>query len=458
MALTLVQRPTTPNVTGTNLLYTLTSDSSSLQEFRYVLQVYPTESSSFAYPSPTFKYYPNTTGSGIIDVANILDRYLAWDDDSQSWDAIARVSGTGDTAAIGSGSNSTIQKFNLHFGEEYFSGSGVVEATGSIVEEITVFQGSVDPNNGTSYNFDTASIATNNANVLTDMPEALYTNTQYDFLHECPKMNVYDYQTITVMKKQTGAYGWRVQVFTEDPATYYTGSLLLDYNDEIPEDLMICPFGSGNILNTSGIADKNILTGSSAAWLVFEQGDPAGYKPINFMLKNHSHFPCNKNYRNAPTAPAFPQIVNEYQRFVFQNKYGMWDFYSVYNTLQQTNRVDRKTYTKPFQIYNQQDSQYDLTTRGEKQFSSILTEQFTSTTDYVSKKTADWLTQLFDSNNVYLQIPDNVNDGFLEREYDAGFRAIIINNVNYRWQENKFRNKTFQFTIDWSFANKTFVY
>jgi hypothetical protein len=136
----------------------------------------------------------------------------------------------------------------------------------------------------------------------------------------------------------------------------------------------------------------------------------------------------------------------------------MWDFYSVYNTLQQTNRVERKTYTKPFQIYDQQDSQYGLTTRGEKQFSSILTEQFTSTTDYVSKKTADWLTQLFDSNNVYLQIPDNVNDGFLEREYDAGFRPIIINNVNYRWQENKFRNKTFQFTIDWSFANKTFVY
>jgi hypothetical protein len=120
--------------------------------------------------------------------------------------------------------------------------------------------------------------------------------------------------------------------------------------------------------------------------------------------------------------------------------------------------VERKSYTKPFQIYDQQDSQYGLTTRGEKQFSSILTEQFTSTTDYVSKKTADWLTQLFDSNNVYLQIPDNVNDGFLEREYDAGFRPIIINNVNYRWQENKFRNKTFQFTIDWSFANKTFVY
>ena len=221
---------------------------------------------------------------------------------------------------------------------------------------------------------------------------------------------------------------------------------------------MICPFGSSNILNTPSIGDRNILTGNSAAWLVFEQGDPAGYKPINFMLKNHSHFPCNKNYRNSPTVPVLPQIVNEYQRFVFQNKYGMWDFYSVYNTLQQTNRVERKTYTKPFQIYDQQDSQYDLTTRGEKQFSSILTEQFTSTTDYVSKKTADWLTQLFDSNNVYLQIPDNVNDGFLEREYDAGFRPIIINNVNYRWQENKFRNKTFQFTIDWSFANKTFVY
>ena len=120
MALTLVQRPTTPNVTGTNLLYTLTSDSSSLQEFRYVLQVTPTESSSFAYPSPTFKYYPNTTGSGIIDVANILDRYLAWDDDSQSWDAIARVAGISNTAAIGSGSNSTIQKFNLYFGDGKF--------------------------------------------------------------------------------------------------------------------------------------------------------------------------------------------------------------------------------------------------------------------------------------------------------------------------------------------------
>jgi len=436
MALTLTQQPTTPNASRTNLLYTLTSDSSSKDQFRYIAQVSTDEPlqspNNFFFPEVTLKYYPNTTGSGIIDLANVLNRYLAWDENSMAWSNPV-------TVPFGSEGQSTVQIFSCSFGEEFADSpsSSLQTYTGSIVDILTVFQGKVDRDSG-DYNFNTASIVNDHNNIFSDMPDVLYSQSQYDFFQECPKVGFQDPQTVTV--NDNVAYSVKVY---EEAANGYTGSVLLTATGSTTEFHSIVGVGPINITQDSTVPNNGVVTGSDAAWICFEQ---TGKKPINYMLPNHSRYPC--------TADGDP---GSYTRFLWQNNYGAWDFYNVYNTLQQTDNVERETYTQPFPTYNQTTSPFNINNRGEKQYSSILTEQFTVTTDYVSKKTSDWLTQMFDSNNVYLRIGPYTGT-YLTDTYSTDLRAIVINNVNYRWQENKFRNKTFQYTINWSFSNKSFVY
>ena len=453
MALTLTQKPTTPNASRTNLLYTLTSDSSSKDQFRYIVTVSTDEIPTITgleYPEVTLRYYPNTTGSGIIDLAPIFNRYLAWDQNSQAWSQSPQTPAS-------SAASSTVHFFTCSFGEEFADSpsSSLQVHTGSIEEIIHVFQGKVDIESG-DYNFNTSSLLSNNNNIFSDMPDVIYSQSQYDFFLECPKIDVGDYQTLTTLQQTD----YEIKVYDEG-ADMYTGSLLLTITGSTPsEEISTIGVGSSNIMFNSGVPNRGIMSGSDAAWLTFTQTSPTAYKPVNFMLRNHSMYPCNKAFRGSDSSPGTEQNVDEHVRFVWQNNYGMWDWYNVYNTLRQVDNVERETYTKPFPIYDQTTSPFNINNRGEKQISSILTEQFSITTDYVSKKTADWLTQLFDSNNVYLYLPVSVggNPPYLEDQYGTDLRAIVINNVNYRWQENKFRNKTFQYDINWSFSNKTFVY
>jgi len=432
MALTLTQKPTTPNASRTNLLYTLTSDSSSKDQFRYIAQISTNETqTNQSYPAIELKYYPNTTGSGIIDLANVFNRYLAWDENSMAWSTMT-------TTPISNDGQSTVQLFSCSFGEEFADSpsSSLQVHTGSINELITVFQGKVDIDSG-DYNFNTASIVNNNNNIFSDIPDALYSQSQYDFFQECPKVGFRDPQTVTVNTPG----GYDVKVYDE-AANGYTGSALLTVADTTPDFYSIVGVGPYNIFTDTTIPNRGIVTGSDAAWICFEQ---SGKKPINYMLPNHSKYPCTTDGR-----------PNSYVRFLWQNNYGAWDFYNVYNTLQQTNTVERETYTQPFPTYNQITSPFNINNRGEKQISSILSEQFTISTDYVSDKTSNWLTQMFDSNNVYIRIPDP--DNYLFDNYAGDLRAIVINNVNYRWQEDQKRNKSFQYTINWQFSNKSFVY
>lgn len=453
MALTLTQKPTTPNASRTNLLYTLTSDSSSKDQFRYIVDItgsemIPTTGRDLPYPDVRLKYYPNTTGSGIIDLAPIFNRYLAYDEESMHWN--------NDVGSIEvPAANGTIQTFSCSFGEEYADSpsSSLTVVTGSVNDLITVFQGKVDPESG-DYNFNTSSVSQSNNNFMSDIPDALYSQSQYDFILECPKLGFRDRQTVTLLKDND----YRIRVM-EEASDLYTGSALFTFSGSTSEELSVVCCGSQNILQTDVLAGHGSVTASNAGWIVFDQPG-TGYKPLNFMLPNHSQYPCdNVNYTATGSIQSKP--ADTYVRFAWQNNYGMWDFYNVYNTLREVNTVDRKSYTQPLPIYNQTTSPFNINNRGEKQYSSILTEQFTISTDYISKKTADWLTQMFDSNNVFV-ILNSQGLGepktYLQEKYGSDKRAIIINNVNYRWQENKFRNKTFQFDINWQFSNKSFVY
>jgi hypothetical protein len=76
MAVDILQQPTTPNVTGTNLVYTLSSSNASNPQFRYVTDIYESGSGNYI---TTIKTFPNLSGNGILDVARTLDDQLDYD-------------------------------------------------------------------------------------------------------------------------------------------------------------------------------------------------------------------------------------------------------------------------------------------------------------------------------------------------------------------------------------------
>jgi hypothetical protein len=159
MAVSVLMSPTTPNVTNTNLVYTLSSSLSGNPQFRYVTDIYESGSTDLLGSLYT---YPNFHGTVNIDVSRELNDRLDWDN---FWKI------TGSAAPI-----NAVKTFDLRFGEQYGTSlsSSVTTYTGSTSNYLQVFPGHVYANQG-SYNFNTSSF--NNVSesnpYLTNCPAAI---------------------------------------------------------------------------------------------------------------------------------------------------------------------------------------------------------------------------------------------------------------------------------------------
>ena len=98
MAVTVLSSPTSPNVTGTKLVYSLSSSLAVNPQYQYVVDVHISGSSTRL---GRFYSYPNAYGSGIVEVSRILNDHLEYDNDWKT---------TGGTLA-----NSSYKEFTLHY-------------------------------------------------------------------------------------------------------------------------------------------------------------------------------------------------------------------------------------------------------------------------------------------------------------------------------------------------------
>ena len=90
MALTIQQFPTTPNMANNNLVYAVTSNSSSAPQFQYVCDVFYSGSATLL---QRIKQQPNPSTVGVFDLGSIITNYLNSDN---NWDTaeFATSSGT----------------------------------------------------------------------------------------------------------------------------------------------------------------------------------------------------------------------------------------------------------------------------------------------------------------------------------------------------------------------------
>lgn len=382
MAVSVLQNPSSPNASNNNLVYTLSSSLANEPQFRYVIDVYENGSSELL---TRLKTYPNISGNTNVDVGRELNDRIEYD---YNWKA------TGSVDPV-----TAVKTFNLRFGEEYGTtiSSGRTIYTGSLDYPIKVFPGTVYKNEETiSPQF--------GSNILSNTPEAYFQPPYEDLLY----LGYDDYHTITLY----------------DPSATVT----VYVNGPSPTNFTV----SANAFGTVGVGPQNLKDyGISEASVNTAYRITTVVGSITYSL----FLPTYTNYE------AFVGCSTEYTRFAWINHYGFWDYYNVFNPLRKTSQVNRSLYERPFVRYEDSIASYDISNRGNTQYKTDYIDTFSTTTNYLTKEMSQWLTEMFNSPEVYIQ-------------KDGEFIPIIITNTNEQVNMNSSRNKLFQYEIQFKYANQ----
>lgn len=388
MAVTIISQPSYPNVTHTNLIYEVSSDKAGQPQFQYVMDV-----RLGATLLARIKQYPNPQGKGVFDPSKIFNDYLEYDE---------TLIETFLTTTFGASDRT----FNVFFGEQYsdnfsnpttlYTGAGVTVGDPSIAGvNARVFPGTVDPNNGTSFNW-------------------LDVNTTPKYLtnHPLAPSDVEDYHCLN---KNTDAIvgqygGGQVYYYLVNSA----GSNIATINMGVQDTLTYIPVGGQNMLGR-GIS-QSILDQTVTSYLTLGSSDYRYY----FYWKPDCHYDTTN--------------------FIFINKYGAWDNFTVTLPTDKQTRITRDELKRPFVNYSN-DGAYNLQRRGRDYYNLDFLDSYVVSSNWLSQGQANWLTEMLESPKVFIQ-----NNG-------GGVTPIVITNSSYTSFTNKKAQKTFEFEIEYQYAN-----
>jgi len=394
MSVTINLQPTYPNVTRTNLLYVVGSNEITASQYQYVMDVV---SGSLL---TRIKQYPNPAGVAVYDVGKILGDYI--DERTDIFD----ISGS---TNYGSGKGT----FTINFGEEYgtspsssvtlYNGSGTPGSPAVTGTTSVVWEGIIEPNNGSGYNWD--DVYSNNI-YLTSYPNSQTPSTDFNY----KKVAREDYGILSFKGDDVSG---TIQVTLKTKAGGTIGSPI-NVKAVVDSVGTIIPVGPQNLL-LAGVTQSEldateyyyVTIGSNSFYFYIDEGS-CHYERVNFF---------------------------------FLNKQGAWDFHGITLPKRKSTEVTRQTITKPFVDYSSLTSTYDNKRRGSEYYHISLQDRFTISTQYLTQGEADWLSEMLESSNCFIQEGDK-------------FSPIMITNSSYTHNTNKRTQKIFQYDIEYTFSNQ----
>ena len=396
MAYTIDQQPTSPNGTIANLMYVVSSDNTGEDNFRYIADIYYSGGSDYL---TRIKFFPNADGSGVFNAGKILNDYIEPEQD-EIW--------KNDHDDESSNPNGN-KEFVIKFGEEY--GDPVAIYAGEVDSNVlSAFAASVDPNGG-SYNFPSASYTNAAGDVrLSNYPYSTSDNDKYTkYIAEN------DYETISFLNIGTGKINSIIKYGSGGTVTLHSGTLT-------------------DTIVTVGVGPANFTTGAPTP----SSGDGEYFIDVDFTSG-----PDNLQY--------YFKVVEECNydrvRFAFINKFGMWDYFGVNLPQSKVTALNRKMYQATSVDYSGTNPSYDVNRRGNTQYYTSYTDRFSVTTDWLTTLEADWLTELIESSEPFIQQEVGGTQEFV---------PIMITNSSYTWKTNPKGQKVFQHTIEWMYSNPRF--
>ena len=374
MAFTVIQDPTNPNAAYTRLL-TVVSGSIHDQkpQFQYVCDFYESGSSTFI---KRMTQPINPAGTATFDVSRIAQGELSAD---YNWKINTLTQ-----------FNSSSKEFVIKMGEQFGTSisSSVTVYPDQDIQQLTLFQGVVDPNAG-AYNFSEVV----DSQVLSNMPSTM-------------SMQSDDFGTISVYNDQ----GTSISQSFYGPDDISGGIALVDQKNYFTDRTYFNAVPISSSANYWNYVDVSISS--------------------SFGTENYRYEASDETHR-------------EKTRFAFVNKLGAWDYYNNYNPVRQAFNITREQYTAPRVDYSSRTSLYDISRRGLKDYHNSTDDIFTVDTDLLDKTNANWLEELIESPEVYIQ-------------RNGEFIPIVITDSSYTSNTNQARQKGFKYTINFKPSNQPY--
>lgn len=418
----------TPNAAYTRLPHRITSDDPTRPQYQFIMDIYESGSSEYI---TRHTQRPNEEGKAIFEPSRVIQGVLDYD---QYWKI------TGSIAP-----NNSVKDFVLQFGEQYGTSpsSSVTVYPNQASHSLTIFPGVVNPMEdeyyvpGNLWNFNTSSFEGNNSVYLTNNP-ANRASGSLPNIYYSELLSINDYYTVTPLR-DTFIDPDKITI----SGTYFsngstglavTGSIINLPNKFAtigigPKNLADWDTGWANYLASGSI--NTIYTGNDTGGVVYfikELWD--GVLPTGFT---------SSTFETQILIPEY-KCNDEYTRFAFINTYGFWDYYNIYNPVKIETDLDRKTWNRPQVRYDIGGVGYYAPYTGMTQDYLSSKDRHSIDTDYIDKETANWLEELIQSPEVFIQQGDN-------------FVPIVLTNSSYESNNSTGRNKLFKYTIEWVYAN-----
>ena len=445
MAITIRQSPTTPNMANNNLVYAVTSNSSSAPQYQFVVDLTLSGSNTLL---QRIKQQPNPNNAGVFDMGSIITNYL---DSDNSWEAAPFI--TASTAA---------KRFQVKFGEQYGTSAsssvilytGVAAVTGSPAVTASSYlytiNGLVDPNDKINWNFPSASYFVDNAT-----PSSASFSFQHALTNAPTTQSIQDgeYATISLINGNfTNSTSSAQDIFVVRVLVYNSASV------EIDDFSLTNLTGNGggprananqlfSAVATSQTAGTQLLTIGVGPQNLSDNGDTLPSNWSYYTVQAHNQ----KSAGVTNTSGSYATLRYEKQgaqcgydgvRFAWKNEFGVWDYYTFTLQTDKAFGIERANYEQTFVPYSSDyPVPYSKQRRGAVNYYNKPIQTQVANSNWLDQDESDWLKELFFSANVFYQ---EGND----------FYPAVITSVDVTEKTNPRSQQLFQYAIQFQVANQ----
>lgn len=440
MAITLQQQPTTPNGGFADLIYVATSTNQNQPQFQFVTTIQATGSSDIV----TLKQQPNPSGKAVFNLGPIVSSLVDYD---TPWKTpfIQSASFSG---------KSILTTFSEEFGTSLSSSVSIVNTiTGS---KVYIIPAVVEPDSG-GFNFPvssyfTASATPNSLNEVYSLQHALTDSPLTQSIRDT------EYQTIAMFNgnfdvSDTNAqdiFYIQVSVFNEsgtniqnfDWFNLNSGSIhggpRTDDNDEFQDAGIFDGQTDGTNLLYIAVGPQNFIdagTPLTSSWYIYSLSvfgqESAG---VESSTGRYAQYWFEKQTAECGYTGT---------RFAFINDFGVWDYYTFPFADTITDTMVRSEFTQTFVDYstNSNGVPYNISRRGSKVFNQDYTQNRVAESGYLTQAEADWLRQLVESPEVFIQLGEE-------------FLPIVITDSDFTFKTNPRTQKLYRLTLAYKMANQ----
>jgi len=389
MAVAFTQEPSSPNGTQSSIIYVVNNLITSPQA-KYICDIKESGASDILV---RLKQPSNNSNLGVFEISDILHDYIEYD---TPWLIQSPVTSSENT-----------KTFSIEFGEESstsISGSLTISPN-QINDEIVVYPAVTDDEEG--FNWDSGSYLNN---YLSNSPDDLYVKSS-------------EYATLSLpnVSGSTWSNSYQIEVYDDDGQSMVLTNIFgLSISPTTAQQRLIhIPTGPQNL---KGVLP--ILTGDTWSYYDITVSPSVGDSIV-------------KRYYRLDDC-----VEQNGTRFAFINRLGVFDYYTTELTNTEEQSFDSQTYRQTFVNYSTTDGTvpYDRSRRGETIYNKTIETSLTAQTDWLTTEQVDWLIELFQSPEVYVQRGDT-------------FLPVIIENSTATLKTNPKGQKLFTYQIEYRIAN-----